>query len=83
MPCLVRFKVSSEIIKIFITFTSEIVHPLKDLLKTINLELEKEYILEGWDKFYIRQNKDIPLDFGSEWECISLNLYRLHSVFSE
>ena len=83
MPCLVRFKVSAEIMKIFITFNSEIVHPLQDLLKTINLELEKEFILEGWDKFYIRQNKDIPFNFGSEWECISLNLYRLHSVFSE
>ena len=83
MPCLVRFKVSAEIIKIFITFNSEMVHPLKDLLKTINLELEKEFILEGWDKFYIRQNKDIPFNYGSEWECISLNLYRLNSVFSE
>ena len=83
MPCLVRFKVSAEIMKIFITFNSEMVHPLKDLLKTINLELEKEIILEGWDKFYIRQNKDIPFNYGSEWECTSLNLYRLNSVFSE
>ena len=47
------------------------VHPLKDLLKIINLELEKEFILEGWDKFYIRQNKDIPFNYGSEWDCIS------------
>ena len=83
MPCLVRFKVSAEIMKIFITFNSEMVNPLKDLLKTINLEPEKEFILEGWDKFYIRQNKDIPFNYGSEWECISLNLYRLNSVFSE
>ena len=80
MPCLVRYTFSSEIIKIFISFNSEMVHPLKDLLKTINLELEKELISEGWDKFYIRQNKEFYFNYGSEWECISLNLYRLNSV---
>ena len=40
-PCLVRYKAGADIMKIFITFNSEMVHPLKDVLKTINLELEK------------------------------------------
>ena len=83
MPCSVRYNVSSNIIKIFVTFNSELVHPLKDLLKTLNLELEKEFISEGWDKFYIRQNKDYPFNYGCEWECISLNLYRLNPIFSD
>ena len=83
MPCLVRYEVSSNIIKIFITFNSEMIHPLKDLLKTVNFELEKEFMSEGWDKFYIRQNKNFPYNYGCEWECISLNLYRLNAVFSE
>ena len=82
-PCLVRYKAGADIMKIFITFNSEMVHPLKDVLKTINLELEKELMGEGWDKFYIRQNKDFPFNFGCEWECISLNLYRLHAIISE
>ena len=83
MPCLVRYEVSSNIIKIFITFNLEMIHPLKDLLKTINFELEKEFMSEGWDKFYIRQNKNFPFNYGCEWECISLNLYRLNTVFSD
>ena len=59
------------------------IHPLKDLLKTINFELEKEFMSEGWDKFYIRQNKNFPFGYGCEWECISLNLHRLNTVFSD
>ena len=82
-PCLVRYKAGADIMKIFITFNSEMVHPLKDVLKTINLELEKKLMGEGWDKFYIRQNKDFPSNFGCEWECISLNLYRLNAIISE
>ena len=82
-PCLVRYDVSADIIKTFITFNAEIIHPVKDVLKVINDELEKELLGEGWDKFYIRQNKNFPYNYGSEWECISFNLYRLHALFSD
>ena len=82
-PCLVRYNAGADIIKIFIIFNDEMVHPVKDALRIINEELEKELLGEGWDKFYIRQNKDNPFNFGCEWECLSLNLYRLHSLFSD
>ena len=79
-PCLVRYDARADVMKIFITFNHEIVHPIRDVLRIINTELEKELLGEGWDKFYIRQNKDQPFNFGSEWECVSFNLYRLQSV---
>ena len=50
------------------------IHPLKDLLKRINFELEKEFMS-------VRQNKNFPFGYGCEWECISLNLHRLKTVF--
>ena len=54
-------------------------HPVKDVLRILNEELEKHMIGEGWDHFFIKANRtQISVgNFYNEWECISLNLTSL------
>ena len=77
-PCLTYYSVSPDAINCFIKFNHEMMHPVKDVVRMLNEELERHMIKDGWDKFYIRQNK--TGDYGrfcNEWECISLNLINL------
>ena len=79
-PCLVRFNYTCNYIKVYITFNHEMCHPLKEVIRLLNEELEKTLLGDGWDKFYIRQNKLSNYgNFSNERECISLNLYRLNA----
>ena len=72
-PCWVSFNYTCNYIKVYITFNHEMCHLL-------NEELEKTLLGDGWDKFYIRQNKLSNYgNFSNEWECISFNLYRLNA----
>ena len=83
-PCSVRFKHTCNFIKVFINFNHERCHPLKEVTRILNEELEKALIGEGWDKFYIRENKSCKYAaFDNEWECISINLYSLQTFLEE
>ena len=55
--CTASFKISSGTMKFFIRFNYEPMHPIKDVLRILNEELEKKLISEGWDHFFIRENK--------------------------
>ena len=77
-PCATFYNVSPEVIKFFIQFNREFMHPVKDVLRMLNEELEKQMISKGWDKFFIRENNvSLYSDFRTEWECIYLNLIRI------
>ena len=62
--------------KFFIRFNYEPMHPIKDVLRILNEELEKKLISEGWNLFFVREIKTETIrgNFCREWECISLNL---------
>ena len=74
--CYTYFIIVPGLIRFFIRFNNFPMRPIADLLRELNSALGKNMQDEGWDFFFIRENKidTSPTEGLREWECISHNL---------
>ena len=74
--CYTYYIVEPGLIRFFIRFNNFSMRPLADVLRKLDSELGKNMLDEGWDFFFIRENKidTAPTEGLREWECICHNL---------
>ena len=75
--CHTCYAIEPGLMRFFIHFDDSFQMSFSDVLKKLNLEFDKHMLDEGWDYFFIRENKMELSPDGiqrREWECISHNL---------